>query len=159
DIPEVTLVAITDADKEGFLRSERSLIQTIGRAARNAEGRVILYAERTTDSMKKAMDETMRRRQIQTAYNEEHGITPQTVRKKVSEGLVEIYETHSTRKHKDAAALAENPGEVNKEVEILKEKMKKASKNLEFEEAAKYRDQIKRLQLLQLKLLDGSMEA
>lgn len=162
DIPEVSLVAITDADKEGFLRSERSLIQTIGRAARNANGRVILYADRVTDSMQKAMDETARRRQLQMEYNRANNITPKTINKKISDGLVEIYESHSTRKDvkkKDVDQLLEEPTQINKEVSILREKMKKASKNLEFEEAARFRDQIKRLELLQLKLLDGSMES
>lgn len=160
DIPEVSLVAITDADKEGFLRSERSLIQTIGRAARNANGRVILYADRVTDSMKKAMDETARRRQIQMQYNREHGIVPQTIRKKISDGLVEIYESHSTHKNlndQQAEAILNQPSELNKEVAELRKKMKKASDNLEFEEAARFRDQIKRLELLQLQVLDGGI--
>ena len=161
DIPEVSLVAITDADKEGFLRSERSLIQTIGRAARNAEGRVILYADKVTDSMRKAMDETARRRQIQMEYNREHGITPKTIKKKISDGLVEIYESHSTHKGapKSLETIMEAPGELTKEVKELRKKMKKASENLEFEEAARYRDKIKRLELLQLKLLDGNIDS
>lgn len=162
DIPEVSLVAITDADKEGFLRSERSLIQTIGRAARNAQGRVILYADRVTNSMKVAIDETARRRQIQMAYNREHGITPKTIIKKISDGLVEIYESHSTRNSKeksDVQKVIEQPGELTREVAELRKKMKKASENLEFEEAARFRDKIKRLELLQLKLLDGSIDS
>jgi excinuclease ABC subunit B len=91
DIPEVSLVAITDADKEGFLRSERSLVQTIGRAARNSDGSVILYADHVTESMEKAIRETARRRTIQEAYNKEHGITPQTIKKRVRESLMDIY--------------------------------------------------------------------
>jgi excinuclease ABC subunit B len=161
DIPEVSLVAITDADKEGFLRSERSLIQTIGRAARNSNGRVILYAEKITESMRKAMEETERRRKVQHEYNQKHGITPQTIIKKISEGLVEIYETHSTRKsreNRDLQSIIEKPGEISKEIAGLKDKMKKASENLEFEEAARFRDKIKRLQLLQLQVLDGPIE-
>ncbi len=160
DIPEVSLVAITEADKEGFLRSERSLIQTIGRAARNSNGRVILYADRVTDSMRKAMDETARRRQLQMAYNREHGITPQTINKKISDGLVEIYESHSTHKNAkqdEVNKILQQPGELSREVAELRKNMKKASENLEFEEAARFRDKIKRLQLLQLKLLDGGL--
>lgn len=159
DIPEVTLVAITDADKEGFLRSERSLIQTIGRAARNSEGKVILYAEKITDSMRKAMDETARRRLIQEAYNKKHGITPKTIKKRVSDGLVEIYESHSTKKISKAEEIVKKPGLMDKEIKSLRLKMKKASENLEFEEAARCRDQIKRLQLLQLTQLDGSLDS
>lgn len=160
DIPEVSLVAITDADKEGFLRSERSLIQTIGRAARNAQGRVILYADHVTESMRKAMDETSRRRILQMEYNRENGIVPKTIVKKVSEGLMEIYESHSTRKGvagDELQKIMDQPGTLNREIDELKKKMKKASENLEFEEAARIRDQIKRLQLLQLKVLDGSL--
>lgn len=160
DIPEVSLVAITDADKEGFLRSERSLIQTIGRAARNDQGRVILYADTVTESMKKAMDETTRRRLIQLEHNRAHGIVPKTIVKRISEGLVEIYESHSTRKgvaKNDIQKIIDQPGVLGKEIDDLKKKMKKASDNLEFEEAARIRDQIKRLQLLQLKVLDGSL--
>ncbi len=161
DIPEVSLVAITDADKEGFLRSERSLIQTIGRAARNSEGRVILYADRMTDSMKKAMDETARRRQRQIDYNTKHGITPKTIIKRISDGLVEIYESHSTRKSgaaKDLEKMITRPGELAKEIERLKKLMKSAAQNLEFEEAARLRDQVKRLEILQLTTLDGALD-
>ncbi len=162
DIPEVSLVAITDADKEGFLRSERSLIQTIGRAARNADGRVILYADKVTQSMSVAMDETARRRQIQMEYNRVHNITPQTISKKISEGLVEIYESHSTRqlnKKSELNDLLEKPSEISREVKELRKKMKKASDNLEFEEAARFRDKIKRLEILQLELLDGNLSS
>jgi excinuclease ABC subunit B len=160
DIPEVSLVAITDADKEGFLRSERSLIQTIGRAARNASGRVILYADRITDSMAKAMDETARRREKQIQYNTDNNIVPQTVIKRISEGLVEIYESHSThsgRAQADLKKLMEKPSQLSKEIMELKKKMKKCSDNLEFEEAARFRDKIKRLELLQLEVLDGGL--
>ncbi len=161
DIPEVSLVAITDADKEGFLRSERSLIQTIGRAARNAKGRVFLYADRVTKSMEKAMDETARRRQIQMAYNREHAITPQTIIKRISDGLAEIYETHSTHKaeKEEVAKILARPSELTREVTELRKKMKKASENLEFEEAARFRDKIKRLELLQLRLMDGGLDS
>lgn len=158
DIPEVSLVAILDADKEGFLRSERSLIQTIGRAARNAQGQVILYADDVTDSMARAMSETSRRRQIQEAYNQKHGITPQTVFKKVNLGLLEIYDP----KLKESDSLLEvaqkakeyekSPSLIGKDILALKEKMRALSQDLEFEEAAKVRDEIKRLQILELEL-------
>ena len=160
DIPEVSLVGITDADKEGFLRSERSLIQTIGRAARNANGKVILYADQETDSMKRAMEETNRRRRIQMEYNKKEGIVPKTISKKIGEGLLELYESHSTRKDGRAQAerdLLKAPDQLSKEVIELKNLMKKASENLEFEEAARLRDQIKRLELLELKFLEGEM--
>jgi excinuclease ABC subunit B len=160
DIPEVSLVGITDADKEGFLRSERSLIQTIGRAARNIHGKVILYGDRITDSMKKAMDETDRRRSTQQKYNEAHGITPMTIKKKIKEGLGELFDGNvaaSIGKDKKEQSLfdkfAEKPDALGKEIEGLKKKMKKASDKLEFEEAAKIRDEVKRLQILQLNLL------
>lgn len=157
DIPEVSLVAITDADKEGFLRSERSLIQTIGRAARNSEGRVILYADHVTDSMKKAMAETARRRKIQMEYNEKHGITPQTIKKSIPKGLMEVYEKVSGGPSATAMdKLMKYPEKIAEEVERLKQKMKQASGNLEFEEAAKYRDEIRRLQLMQLETADDS---
>lgn len=158
DIPEVSLVAITDADKEGFLRSERSLVQTIGRAARNANGRVILYADHETESIKKAMRETARRREIQEAYNKEHGITPQTVEKKIARRMAEIYGFDIVTDSKEdsilpARKLAEikgSPDKLEKEIEKLRKKMLLASKKLEFEEAASIRDEIRRLQMLQL---------
>lgn len=180
DIPEVSLVAITDADKEGFLRSERSLIQTIGRAARNAEGLVILYADNVTDSMKKAIDETARRRKIQEEYNTAHGITPQTVKKKIRESLLDIYGESTTPVPQPAGrgrgsgvgkskvASPENvyrvategmdPKKLEKEVDKLRKKMKKHAESLEFEEAAKIRDEVKRLQMVQLSLLDGDTD-
>jgi excinuclease ABC subunit B len=160
DIPEVSLVAITDADKEGFLRSERSLIQTIGRAARNAKGRVILYADTITDSIKKAMAETDRRRKIQAEYNRKHGITPQTIKKSIPKGLLEVY--GKVAGGKPAIALdkfIKYPEKILTEIEKLKQKMKKASQDLEFEEAAQYRDEIRRLQLMQLEVLDGTGSA
>lgn len=164
DIPEVSLVAITDADKEGFLRSTRSLIQTIGRAARNAEGRVILYADKITDSMKEAMEETSRRRKIQEDYNAEHGITPQTIRKNISDGLAEIFEAdYSTvpleEEDKDLVKYKEvigKPQKLNRELEKLRKKMREAADELEFEEAAKFRDEIKRLEMLDLQFREGA---
>lgn len=166
DIPEVSLVAITDADKEGFLRSQRSLIQTIGRAARNAEGRVILYADTVTESMQKAMDETKRRRAKQEGYNKAHGITPETIRKRVRDGLGEIYEADyskiTTEPLDYLRSIKENyenaPGALQKQVKKLKAKMKKAAEQLEFEEAAKLRDEIKRLELSDLTRRTGSVE-
>jgi excinuclease ABC subunit B len=168
DIPEVSLVAITDADKEGFLRSERSLIQTIGRAARNINGRVILYADRMTDSMTKAMGETSRRRAIQAAYNKEHGITPTTIKKRISEGLtdmmgMEVIVKDAKDKNRmvreNLAAYSESPDRLMKQILKLRKAMKKASDNLEFEEAAKLRDEIKRLEFLDLSLHNGEVDA
>lgn len=142
DIPEVSLVAILDADKEGFLRSERSLIQTIGRAARNADGQVIMYADSVTDSMEKAIVETERRRSIQQQYNEEHHITPQTITKKVSD-IIEI-STHQQDDKKPRQKLTR--AEREKLIEQLTKEMKAAAKLLEFEHAAYLRDKIKALQ-------------
>ena len=139
DLPEVSLVAILDADKEGFLRSETSLIQTIGRAARNAEGLVILYADTITDSMRRAMDETERRRRLQHAFNEAHGIVPRTIRKSVRE-MVEIGRTAE-----EASALSKKKlsrAEKLETIARLEKEMKAASKMLEFEYAALLRDQI-----------------
>jgi excinuclease ABC subunit B len=142
DIPEVSLVAILDADKEGFLRSERSLIQTSGRAARNASGKVIMYADTVTPSMEAAIRETSRRRELQIAYNQEHGITPKTIQKKVSE-ILEI-STHKEDKKKKKKYLS--PIERRQMIEQLTREMKAAAKLLEFEHAAFLRDKIKELQ-------------
>ena len=139
DLPEVSLVAVLDADKEGFLRSETSLIQTIGRAARNAEGTVILYADKVTPSMKAAMDETARRRSIQTAYNEAHGIVPKTVIKSVRD-LIEISRSGKDVKGKDGVKLTK--AEKEKEIARLEKAMKEAARMMEYEYAAVLRDQI-----------------
>ena len=141
DIPEVSLVAILDADKEGFLRSETSLIQTIGRAARNAEGRVIMYADTMTGSMNRAIEETNRRREIQKKYNEEHGIVPETIKKKVHESL-EITKAEGSEE-KPAKISIDN---IEKEIERLKGEMQAAAYELNFELAAKLRDTIKELE-------------
>ncbi len=167
DIPEVSLVGITDADKEGFLRSERSLIQTIGRAARNINGRVILYGDTITESMRKAIGETERRRRIQQEYNEAHGITPQTIRKKIKEGLGEVFDgtlasTVLQGENKSGAIMnkfAHQPDKLQQEIEKLRSKMKEHSANLEFEEAAKVRDEIKRLQIAELGIRSGEVES
>lgn len=142
DIPEITLVAILDADKEGFLRSETSLIQTIGRAARNAEGHVIMYADAMTDSMKAAIEETRRRREIQMQYNEEHGITPKTIQKAVRD-LISI----SKKVAKQEKTLEKDPESMSREeleklVKELNKQMKKAAANLDFETAAELRDKM-----------------
>jgi len=139
DLPEVSLVAILDADKEGFLRSETSLIQTIGRAARNAEGRVILYADTITPSMRAAMDETERRREIQQRYNEEHGIVPQTIVKDVRE-LLEISQDATESYRKDGVKMTAQ--ERKKEIERLEKQMREAARMMEYEYAAVLRDQI-----------------
>ncbi|KAB7623650.1 excinuclease ABC subunit UvrB [Alkalilimnicola sp. S0819] len=152
DIPEVSLVAILDADKEGFLRSERSLIQTIGRAARNLNGRAILYADQITDSMRRAMDETERRRARQLAHNEAHGITPQGVRKAVAdvmdrEGGAPGASREVARVAEEAARYGKlSPAEAVRRVKQLEQQMNKHARNLEFEEAAKLRDEIQRLE-------------
>lgn len=140
DLPEVAMVAILDADKEGFLRSERSLIQTIGRAARNSEGKVILYADRITDSMKRAMDETNRRRAKQDKYNKEHGIIPKTIIKPISEVLEISKPVKETEGKLDIA-------DVKAEIARLEKEMLRAAKELDFEAAAKYRDALKLLRL------------
>ena len=148
DIPECALVAILDADKEGFLRSDRSLIQTIGRAARNAEGRVILYADRITGSMKRALDETARRREKQQRFNAEHGIVPQTIKRDVADILQELCEKEGVDKlpqgkEKD---LLVNEKKLKDTIAKLTRQMRKAAEDLEFEQAAKIRDEIKRLE-------------
>jgi excinuclease ABC subunit B len=157
DMPEVSLVAILDADKEGFLRSEGSLIQTIGRAARNVRGKAILYADQITDSMKRALEETERRRHKQIAHNEEHGITPKTIRKAVAD-IMEAHTPGAPMKARDYAKVAEQiaeyadltPAQMAKKVKTLEKQMYKAAKDLEFERAAAIRDQIKELRGLGL---------
>ena len=155
DIPEIALVAILDADKEGFLRSETSLVQTIGRAARNADGHVIMYADNMTDSMKKAIDETERRRKVQMQYNEEHGITPQTIRKAVRD-LISI----SKEITKEQAAFEKDPesmnlGELRKLIADVEKKMRKAAADLNFEAAAELRDRMLELKKHELELSGG----
>ena len=152
DIPEITLVAILDADKEGFLRSETSLIQTIGRAARNAEGHVIMYADSITDSMRAAIDETNRRREIQQRYNEEHGITPQTIKKAVRD-LIAISRAASAGEEefrKDPESM--DTRELEKLAKELTKKMRQAAAELNFEEAAKLRDRMKEVKQMLLEL-------
>ncbi len=141
DIPEITLVAILDADKEGFLRSERSLIQTIGRAARNSEGHVIMYADTMTDSMKNAINETARRREIQQAYNEEHGIIPQTIVKPVRD-LISISQEVAKEETVEDKAESMDKDELVDYIAKIKGKMEKAAAELEFEAAAVYRDRL-----------------
>jgi excinuclease ABC subunit B len=150
DLPEVSLVAILDADKEGFLRAERSLIQTIGRAARHVRGQAILYADNLTDSMAKAIDETERRRTIQMAYNQANGITPQPIVRRNTNSILSFlevsrrlsaHELEEAYEHKDELPLEDIPELISQ----LEKQMKEAAKNLDFEEAAKYRDRIKSL--------------
>ena len=142
DIPEITLVAILDADKEGFLRSATSLIQTIGRAARNAEGHVIMYADTITDSMREALDETNRRREIQMKYNEEHGITPQTIKKAVRDliSISKVIAKEEVRFEKDPESMTKK--ELEKLIGEIQKKMQKAAADLNFEAAAELRDKM-----------------
>jgi excinuclease ABC subunit B len=152
DIPEVSLVAILNADMEGFLRSETSLIQTAGRAARNVDGKVIFYADRETGSIRRAIDETSRRHAIQLAYNEKHGITPQGVKKKIHEALSSVYErdyfTVPTEDEDPLENIAE--AELERLIRDCDAKMKRAAKELDFETAAKYRDKIKKFKKLEM---------
>ncbi len=152
DLPEVSLVAILDADKEGFLRSEGSLIQTMGRAARNVNGTAILYADRVTESMRRAIGETERRRQLQREYNRQHGITPETIRKSIGEVLGSVYEQDYPAipevAEKETAFLSEK--EIEREIGKLERAMKKAAQKLEFEKATELRDQIRELRQLNL---------
>lgn len=148
DIPECSLVAILDADKEGFLRSERSLIQTIGRAARNAEGRVILYADKMTGSLTAALNETNRRRQKQIAYNTENGITPQTIKKKISSALSEMTAANYLETKPEEA---EQIKDIDKKLREYNKLMKEAAANLEFEAAVVYRDKIRELEQIYLR--------
>jgi excinuclease ABC subunit B len=150
DLPEVSLVAILDADKEGFLRAERSLIQTIGRAARHVRGQAILYADNLTDSMAKAIDETERRRGIQLAYNRMHGITPQPIVKKSSNAILAFLDVSRRLNHQQLVKVSEQAEDLPLEqipevISQLETQMKEAAKNLEFEQAAQYRDKIKHL--------------
>ncbi len=158
DIPECGLVAILDADKEGFLRSETSLVQTIGRAARNAEGRVIMYADRITGSMERALGETNRRREKQVAYNEKHGITPATVKKNVEDVLSGLYQGDTDQSR--VTAKIDKPlhgGNLEAVLDGLRADMRKAAENLEFEEAARLRDEVKRLEAVDLAIADDPM--
>lgn len=158
DIPECGLVAILDADKEGFLRSETSLVQTIGRAARNAEGRVIMYADKITGSMERALAETDRRRAKQMAYNEEHGITPETVKKNVEDVLAGLYKGDTDQSRVTAKI---DPGMAGGNLQTvldgLRADMRKAAENLEFEEAARLRDEVKRLEAVDLVVADDPL--
>jgi excinuclease ABC subunit B len=161
DLPEVALVAVLDADKEGFLRSTSSLIQTCGRAARNLHGRVILYADRVTDSMARAMEETDRRRTVQEAYNREHGITPRTIVKGIRDGLQEVLSmdyadteiADEVRSELEKIAGKDlDPEKLRKYVRKLRSEMAAAAEKLDFEKAAKLRDEIFRLEKLELEL-------
>ena len=133
DIPEVSLIAILDADKEGFLRSNRSLIQTIGRCARNAKGHVIMYGDKITDSMRQAMEETARRRKIQESYNKEHGITPKTIEKEIREVISNVDEKAPSKKRMTKKEIALT-------IEKVEQEMREAAKNLDFERAMELRD-------------------
>jgi excinuclease ABC subunit B len=159
DLPEVSLVGILDADKEGYLRSERSLIQTIGRAARNVNGAVLMYADRVTDSMRKAIDETNRRRAVQQEYNLRHGITPQTIQKAIAEPLAAVCEADYltvplVRETPEEEGLG--PAEVAERVAALRKEMREAAKRLEFERAAEIRDRIRALETRALGLEPAS---
>jgi excinuclease ABC subunit B len=152
DIPECGLVAILDADKEGYLRSKTSLIQTIGRAARNVDGRAILYADRITGSIKSALEETNRRREKQQAYNAAHGITPLSIKKSINKILASVYEKdHTTVPLEEDPYLRMNPKKQKTHLESLEKKMFAAAGNLEFEEAARLRDELKRLEKLEIR--------
>ncbi len=158
DIPECGLVAILDADKEGFLRSETSLVQTIGRAARNAEGRVIMYADRITGSMERALAETNRRREKQVAYNIKHGITPTTVKKNVEDVLAGLWQGDTDMAR--VTAKVDKPmvgSNLAAHLDGLRLQMRKAAENLEFEEAARLRDEVKRLEAVELTIADDPM--
>jgi excinuclease ABC subunit B len=158
DIPEISLVAILDADKEGFLRSETSLIQTIGRAARNAEGHVIMYADNMTDSMKAAIEETERRRTIQQKYNEENGITPASIKKAVRDliSISKTIEKEEVRFEKDPESMSRQ--ELEKLIEKVQKQMKKAAAELNFEAAAELRDKMTELKIKLQEIEDNHEE-
>ena len=154
DLPEVSLVAILDADKEGFLRSAGSLIQTSGRAARNVNGRVIMYADTVTDSMRSAIAETDRRRALQQAYNEEHGITPQSIVKQIDDVMSSVYERDymTPAIARETSERFRTQAELDAHIAALQAQMKAAAANLDFEKAASLRDDIKRLRSPELGL-------
>jgi len=152
DLPEVSLVAILDADKEGFLRSTGSLIQTFGRAARNVHGQVLLYADSLTRSMRTAIDETERRRELQLAFNKEHGITPATVRKTLDSPLLALYENVESQASAPPAAMPDSPEKLGELMKQLEKEMREAARELEFEQAAMLRDRIRHLQQQFLRL-------
>ncbi|MBQ3386411.1 MAG: UvrB/UvrC motif-containing protein, partial [Eggerthellaceae bacterium] len=157
DLPEVSLVAILDADKEGFLRNHRSLIQTIGRAARNVSGQVIMYADKVTDSMDAAITETRRRRALQMAFNEEHGIEPQTIRKAINDIMAYVADEAGSKTADDvnAALAGVAREEVLRIIASLEDEMAAASANMDFEEAARLRDRVVSLR----SQVEGSSEA
>jgi excinuclease ABC subunit B len=156
DLPEVSLVAILDADKEGFLRSEMSLIQTIGRAARNINGKAILYADRVTDSMRRAIGETQRRREKQAAYNSEHGITPQSVVKAIDSTLISIVEADYFKVPLNLDEIEDySPQNLAETITRLEAEMRAAAGRYEFERAAELRDRLKHLRARELEIAPG----
>jgi len=158
DIPEITLVAILDADKEGFLRSETSLIQTIGRAARNVDGHVIMYADNITDSMERAISETNRRRKIQKKYNDEHGITPQSIKKEVRDLIRISKEVPKVKEELEKDIESMSRKEIKRLIDNFSKRMHKAAAELNFEMAAELRDTIVELRK-QLADIDGGLHS